>query len=80
MTNTTGLSWAVWVAGGIVLSVVLGGLFALAWHGTISGAIVVGIVTTIVSVVAAIFGVHMGSTAVTNGVTASSDALARRGV
>lgn len=49
-----------WICGTVILLAVLGGVFALAWHGTITGGAVVGIVATIVALAGGILGVHTG--------------------
>lgn len=53
-------SLAAWVSGTVLLLAVLGGIFVLAWHGTIPGSAVVGIVSTIVGIAGGILGVHTG--------------------
>lgn len=62
ITAVTQNPLAALTCGTILLLAVLGGLFALAWHGTISGAAVITVVTVIVSGALAILGGHVGAT------------------
>lgn len=61
-------------AGTAIVVTVLVGIFVLAWHGTLTGVEIVGIVTSIVSIAGGILGVHVGikagGTAAADGVTA----------
>lgn len=47
-------------AGAAILLGVLAGVFALAWHGTISGGEAMTVVTSITAAAAGIFAVHSG--------------------
>jgi hypothetical protein len=62
------------VAGTVIIVAVLAGVFALAWHGTLTGAEVFGVITTIIGIAGGILGVHSGikagGTAAASGVTA----------
>jgi hypothetical protein len=58
----TPIPLAAWISGTIILLAVLGGTFALAWHGTVNGAAVIGIVTVIVAGALGILGSHVGAT------------------
>lgn len=51
---------AAWVSGTVLILTVLAGIFVLAWHGTVPGSAVVGIVSTIVGIAGGILGVHTG--------------------
>lgn len=61
-------------AGTIIIVTVLAGVFALAWHGTLTGAEVFGIITAIIGIAGGILGVHTGivagGNAAATGVTA----------
>lgn len=52
---------AAWVSGTVLILAVLAGIFVLAWHGTVPGSAVVGIVSTIVGIAGGILGVHTGA-------------------
>jgi hypothetical protein len=69
--NTTGIPTVAWICATALLVVILAGVFALAWHGSITGAAVVGVVTTIAAAALAVFGVHTGANAVINSVRAN---------
>lgn len=48
----------------VLLLAVLGGVFVLAWHGTLTGGQVVGVVMAIVGIAAAAFAVHKTAVAI----------------
>ncbi len=48
------------VCGTVLLLAILGGIFALAWHGTFTGAEVFGLVTAIIGIAGGAFAVHSG--------------------
>jgi hypothetical protein len=60
---TTSTSPVPWICGTVLLLGVLGGVFALAWHGTITGASVALILTPIVAAASTLLGIHVGSSA-----------------
>jgi len=66
-TNTSPIPW---ICGTLLLLAVVGGIFALAWHGTLTGQTVVVIVSPIVAAAATLLGIHAGGTAVTKSVRA----------
>lgn len=53
-----------WICGTILLVAILAGLFVLVWHGSIAGGALLGVVGTVLGIVAGIFGVHTVATAV----------------
>lgn len=63
------------ICGTILIAIILGGIFALAWHGTLTGAeasiIVTSIITGIIGVFGAHAGVKSGAKAAAAGVTAT---------
>ncbi len=54
------------ICGTALLLAVLGGIFALAWHGTFTGAEVFGLVTAIIGIAGGAFAVHSGVNAGAN--------------
>lgn len=48
------------VCGTLILLAILGGVFALAWHGTLTSAETYGILTTIIAIAGGAFAVHQG--------------------
>jgi mannose/fructose/N-acetylgalactosamine-specific phosphotransferase system component IID len=60
------------ICGTVLLIAVLGGVFALAWHGTFTGAEVFGIVMSVISIGGAAFAVHSGVKAGSNATTAGA--------
>ena len=55
-----------WICGTVLLLVILGGAFALAWHGSITGAALLGVLGVIVGIAGGALGVHAGVTAASN--------------
>lgn len=53
-----------WICGTVLLAAILAGLFILVWHGSIAGGALLGVVGTVIGIVAGIFGVHTVATAV----------------
>ncbi len=43
-----------------LLITILGGIYALAWHGTFTGAEVFGLITAIIGIAGGAFAVHSG--------------------
>lgn len=68
MTTTAPL--AAWVCGTVILLAVLAGVFALAWHGVVTGSAVIVIVSTIVAGALGLIGGHVGATSVVRTMTA----------
>ncbi len=54
------------ICGTALLLAILGGIFALAWHGTFTGAEVFGLVTAIIGIAGGAFAVHSGVNAGAN--------------
>ncbi len=54
------------ICGSAILVVILGGTFALGWHGTFTGAEVFGLVTAIIGIAGGAFAVHSGVNAGAN--------------
>jgi hypothetical protein len=49
-----------WICATVMIVAVLGGMFALAWHGTVSSTELVTVVTTIIAIAGGAFAVHAG--------------------
>ena len=48
------------IGGSALLALVIGAIFGLAWHGTLTGAEAFGAYTSIISIGGTVFGVHAG--------------------
>lgn len=82
MDSSASTQIATMACGTLILLAVLGGIFALAWHGTISGGDAIGIIGTISGVGIGAFGVHAGVKAGASSVAAANGQLvaaSRRG-
>lgn len=49
-----------WICGTALLLAVLGGVFALVWHGSITGVEALSVVGTILAAAVGMLGVHAG--------------------
>lgn len=82
MDSSASTQIATMVCGTVILLAVLGGIFGLAWHGTITGGDAVAIIGTISGVGVGAFGVHAGVKAGASSIAAANGQLvaqARRG-
>ncbi len=62
-----------WICATTIIIALLGGCFALVWHGSFTGAEIIPVISAIAVAALAIFGVHAGVQA---GSTAATDAAA----
>lgn len=64
MTNDAGsTSLPAMISGTVLLLAILGGIFVLAWHKTLTGVEVLGVLSTIVGIAGGAFAVHSGVSA-----------------
>lgn len=75
-TNTSPVPW---ICGTLLLTAALGGIFALAWHGTITGESVAVIVGPIIAAGSTLLGIHVGTNAVTKNTVENTKAIAANG-
>lgn len=47
------------ICGTVLVAIVMGGLFALVWHGSVAGAVVVGVIGTVLGIAGGLFGGNM---------------------
>lgn len=55
-----------WACATVLLVAIAAGLFALAWHGTITGTVVVAVLGPVIGAAVGIFGVHTGAATTRN--------------